>query len=954
MGTSHSGMVNASQLLSSFMGSEHEKIGRGIAAKSDFAAELEKLYPSKGKEVPGSDKGKALDVVPAEKPARVQRDNGNQADAKALQARKTTRTEKASGKKEVCDPQTKIRNLKKTEKNAEQLFITNPALAASILSELQYPAETIKACKSIQNKDGWISVRDLKSLLSSQSGPAGSIARGQIPAEQAQILIGSIASKAAGSSQNVATKTACGNPASVATKTEGSYSSDELQGLLDQVLQQENSGSENAQTSGKSAEPGITLQAPVLPKMGQSESLTATVLPSFISENATGSKNAGVPKAEISSPEMKNETVREKIESILRDNAAMPVERERTTSADQGYQRLGAILGEGTPATDVPAATPSPAETPSPVYTLGAPPDAQVESLAETLEKLNAKVVSGNWQTIRETSTTTVSSDSRGAFLAQAQSAFVHIGNIEKATEAASTQESPALKTSNEENQASLIKTPIADNHDEPFSGSDSNRADIKSESQGDKIHSVQANSNRASADFLKLVRTEGVANNSQQEPGPVSQITDRADAQKPQADGIQPSIQGPKQTPAAVTANATGLDASTSAKQENPAAQLTASKAEVVGGPEIEASSDISASSGTKAFSEANPLTAFDTNGTCETKGSADQVPVQNSRPEGKSGATVTVNHASTSPAAQTVAADGRQQDASVQSVHQQAANSIEGLATQGATAAAHTQASGTEEGQGTGVPLPSEPLMDSSLGNTALNSGVSAVGSSGSGATPSVEATLKMNSQKAAEGKSSLQATDAALVGKDIEKQLKTGDPAAEGAFFHNAAGRMPGDQISFSKMENSTSSGFTYYDPYRSAELVQSYRDQYNSIAHQGLVLEMEPEEFGKMSIKIGAKKDEVSAIVLTDNEPARQVLMKNTPELRQNLQDQGLVLGKFMVDVGRDKTSSGDYPQGRKSDGKRTAVKTDAVAEPRSQARATFMRSGSGQSQISIFA
>ena len=953
MGTSHSGTVNASQLLASFMGSEHEKIGRGIAAKSDFAAELERLYPSKDKEGPGTDKGKAFDVLPAEKPTRIQRDTGNRTDAKTVRARKGTRTEEAAGKKEVADPKTKIRNLKQTEKNAEQLYITNPALAASILSELQYPAETIKACKSIQNKDGWISVRDLKRLMSSQAGPAGSTAQVRISAEQAQMLIGSVVSKGTGSSQNIATKTASGNPASVETRTEGSCSSDDLLGLLDQVLQQENSGSENARAGGKSAEPEITLQAPVLPKMGQSESLTATVLPSFISET-TGSKNAGVPKAEIPSPEMKNETVREKIESILKDNAAMPVERERTTSADQGCQRLGAILGEGASATDVPAATPSPAETPSPVYTLGGPPDAQVESLAETLEKLNAKVVSGNWQTIRETSTTTVSSDSREAFLAQAQSAFVHLGNIEKATEAASTQESPALKTSNEENRASLIKTPIADNHDEFFSGSDSNQADIKSESQGDKIHSVQANSNRAPADFLKLVRTEGLANNSQQEPGPVSQITDRADAQKPQAAGIQTSIQGPKQAPAAVTANATSLDASTSAKPENPAAQLTASQAEVVGGPEIEASSDISASSGTKASSEANPLTAFDTSGTCETKGSADQVPVQNSRPEGKSGATVTINHASASPAAQSVAADDRQQVASVQSTHQQAANSIEGLAPQGATAAAHTQATGTEEGQGTSVPLPSEPLMDSSLGNTALNSGVSAVSSSGSGATPSVEATLKMNSQKAAEGKSSLQATDAALVGKDIEKQLRTGDPAAEGAFFHNAAGPMPGDQISFSKMDNSTSSGFTYYDPYRSAELVQSYRDQYNSIAHQGLVLEMEPEELGKMSIKIGAKKDEVSAIVLTDNEPARQVLMKNTPELRQDLQDQGLALGKFMVDVGRDKTSSGDYPQGRKSDGKRTAVKTDAVAEPHSQARPTFMRSGSGQSQISIFA
>ena len=55
-------------------------------------------------------------------------------------------------------------------------------------------------------------------------------------------------------------------------------------------------------------------------------------------------------------------------------------------------------------------------------------------------------------------------------------------------------------------------------------------------------------------------------------------------------------------------------------------------------------------------------------------------------------------------------------------------------------------------------------------------------------------------------------------------------------------------------------------------------------------------------------------------LTQSEPARQALMRHSTELRQDLQDQGLVLEKFMVDVNRDKSGGGNHPEGNKAGGK----------------------------------
>lgn len=107
--------------------------------------------------------------------------------------------------------------------------------------------------------------------------------------------------------------------------------------------------------------------------------------------------------------------------------------------------------------------------------------------------------------------------------------------------------------------------------------------------------------------------------------------------------------------------------------------------------------------------------------------------------------------------------------------------------------------------------------------------------------------------------------------------------------------------------------------------------------------------------KISLKVEAKKDEISVVALTDNESARQVLMKDSPALRQGLQDQGLVLDKFTVDVNRDKSSGGNYPEDNNPKSQNPpfsrAAKTGAIQAVSGPA---YIRETDLRSQISIFA
>lgn len=186
---------------------------------------------------------------------------------------------------------------------------------------------------------------------------------------------------------------------------------------------------------------------------------------------------------------------------------------------------------------------------------------------------------------------------------------------------------------------------------------------------------------------------------------------------------------------------------------------------------------------------------------------------------------------------------------------------------------------------------------------------------------------------------------------VAKPIEESASGKDSSPAFAFAQTSTSNL--QAINVATADNSAQNGFPLYDPYRAAELVSSMREQMGSGGR--LVLEMDSDGLGKINLKVGARKDEISVEALTQSEPARLALVNHSVELRQDLRDQGLVLEKFMVDVnggrqgretGSQANQSGAQGRGAPRGTKSSAVKT-AAAPIRSSVR-------TGRSQISLFA
>jgi hypothetical protein len=255
--------------------------------------------------------------------------------------------------------------------------------------------------------------------------------------------------------------------------------------------------------------------------------------------------------------------------------------------------------------------------------------------------------------------------------------------------------------------------------------------------------------------------------------------------------------------------------------------------------------------------------------------------------------------------------------------------------------------QAGSTSEELRIGYPLQdSETESDESVSGKGSNSGLSM--------GESVPATTEVNPLKAAEGYVAVSGEDAALLAKGADKQPGVKDSIPEGAVFQNSASSFQGSEINVSETGSSAQNG-SYYDPNHFSELVQGMREQLAGASGRQLVLEMEPAELGKISLKVEAKKDEISVVALTENESARQALMKHSPELRQGLEDQGLVLDKFMVDVNRDKSGGGNYAEGNNANGKNPpASKATKTVSIEAAPGTAYVRQTGGGSQISIFA
>ncbi len=852
-----SGQVNASQLLASFLGSENEKIGQCIV-QNDFAGELKKLMPATANGAGPSARNAA--AKPEKVDAADPRPKTSAGEALSGAVTKNSRSPSIRERRGAADARTKINAINSKAQKEQDLVVTNPAIAATVLADLQYPAQARKACVGMQNKEGQISIKDLKSVLDTQPAIGPEI-RAQVPAEHARVLVESISAKGGGANQKELA--AGGTPqSSVQIKTEGSYTPEEFRGLLEKVLQQ--AGTTRTQRAELISQPGSvktgkTEEMAQGPKKGQTESLVETVLPSFVSadrENDSTGKifagNSNGQQSEAQSAKLRD--VRENSIEAASDKLKYDEQLSATKAVSGGEDHEGAALvteagikGGGTGPSTVPAsALPSASQE-----TVSIP----VEDLDPVLKYFDARIVSaGPQQQEVDTAPTPAPDGPHEALAAQAQNLAPQVKAAEKQADGPrGTSSSWRLPQDiAEQTEEARIKTVAAE-----FPSNE---------------RSFDGNPNRAAAP--------------------------------------------PQETQAKTPAPATG--------DEKIHAQSGETLPGVVNDAKAASANQILGNSGEKAVPAAEALA-----GKLSDSIEAEAAAVTKTDP-----AEIPVELRETPPG---VVNDAKAASAVVEEVPAQAGGKM--------------------------VSEPESPLWPWRLGysmedfNPRANLSVFGEGTdSGPSVDESASATRVMDGLKGAESNVGLSGPDTAMLSKQIEKQLGSKDSATESTVFQNSASSFQEvSDINLPRMENSAQNGFAYYDPYRSVELVQNAREQLTGGAARQLVLEMEPDELGKISIKVEAKKDEISVAALTQNEPARQALMRHSPELRQDLQDQGLVLDKFMVDVNREKSGGGNYPEENNPKGKTPPVsKTTKIGGIQATARPAYIRKTDGQSRINIFA
>jgi flagellar hook-length control protein FliK len=91
-------------------------------------------------------------------------------------------------------------------------------------------------------------------------------------------------------------------------------------------------------------------------------------------------------------------------------------------------------------------------------------------------------------------------------------------------------------------------------------------------------------------------------------------------------------------------------------------------------------------------------------------------------------------------------------------------------------------------------------------------------------------------------------------------------------------------------------------------------QDLSQQIQDLQQQGrseMVLELEPQNLGRLTLKIEAVNDQITASVSTENEQVKEVLLRNSSALRQQLQQDGLSLGQLQVDVRQGKNGGENF-------------------------------------------
>ena len=1014
-----SGQVNASQLLASFLGSENEKIAQAIAPH-DFAGELKKLMPATASGAEPS----ARDA--AAKPEKVEAAHPRlKSFAGQIPAAAEAKSPPASSIREqrgATDSKTKINAIKSKAQKEKCLFVTNPAIAATVLADLQYPAETRKACEGMKNKQGLISFKDLKSVLDTQP-EIGSEVRAQVPAEHAHALVESIIAKGGGTNQK---EFASGGHllSSVQIKTEGSYTPDEFRGLLEKVLQQ--ADTTQSQIAKPGPQPGSVETAKTAegPRIGQTESLVETVLPSFISadhENDATRKifagNSNSQTFEAQSAKVRDvsensiETVSDNFKSDQQLSAA------KVISGGEEHDGVTLVTEAGIKSSGTGTSTFSASALPSfRQETVSIP----VEDLDPILKHFDARIVSvGQQQPEVNAVPTQAPGAPHEALAAQAQNLAPQVKASEKQADGPRGRLSSWRLPQDiaEQTEAARIKTVAGEfPSGERSFDSNPNRAAVLSQEIHTKAQAVTTGNEKIQAQPGETSRSEEIDEKAASANQILGNTGEKAvPASGPLAGKLSDSIDGLEHR----------ADLSTAVQLEDPVtgneAQVLATKPDseeipvefreappgVENDGKAALANQILGNTGEKAVLASEPLagklsdsieglehranlsTAVQSEDpvtgneaqVLATKPDSKEIPVElreTPRSMESDGKTASENQILGNPGEKAVAASeplaGKLSDlleakaeaivvnTDPDKIQAMLRETPQGVENDGKAASVVVRENPAEAGK-TMVSQPESPPWSSRFGYTMEDFNPSAdlsVFREGLDAGPSVHesssAPTEMVGLTVGESNTALSGVDTAMLSKQIEKQFESRDGASESAVFQNSASRFQGlNEINLPRMDNSAQNGFAYQDPYRSVELAQNMREQLTGGATRQLVLEMEPDELGKISIKVEAKKDEISVVAVTQSEPARQALMKHSPELRQDLQDQGLMLEKFMVDVNREKSGEGNYPEENNPKGKTPPVpKTARIGSTQAATGPAYIRKTDDQSRISIFA
>jgi len=137
-----------------------------------------------------------------------------------------------------------------------------------------------------------------------------------------------------------------------------------------------------------------------------------------------------------------------------------------------------------------------------------------------------------------------------------------------------------------------------------------------------------------------------------------------------------------------------------------------------------------------------------------------------------------------------------------------------------------------------------------------------------------------------------------DSALIEQDMKFSQEQNNANSTG-FNYSASVK------SISTAETSNTSGASATSTAVREHLFQQIMDKAKVMVDGGkseMVLDLQPENFGKLSLKVVTERGIVLAKIVTENEQVKEVLETNMQLLKDSLQNQGLTVGEISVSVG----------------------------------------------------